>query len=78
METREPSLTLAERLGNRSEYLADIFEFAASPQQLRELVELYLCTGCQECVNNCNFDAMTMVSVPGDLSHYTGKSDILT
>lgn len=28
-------------------------------------IDQNLCTGCQDCVDNCNFDAITMVKLPG-------------
>jgi len=40
VEQRALCLTLAERAGNRSELLADIFEYAATPRQIQIMAEL--------------------------------------
>jgi len=40
MEQREICLTIAGRVGNRSELLADIFEYAATPRQIQIMTEL--------------------------------------
>lgn len=40
MELRELSLDIAEKVGNRSPLLAEIFEFAASPRQIKILAAL--------------------------------------